>query len=130
VPAPIDGTILETFFDEGKTVPVYTTLFVIGERGEDADVFRSPSSALTATGSSAGATPPSASASPMVAHAQPPAVGVTSRASSHQAAPLADQHDLKSDADAGSGAEGKVLEENLRAEPDSPPRTPRKPIPA
>jgi len=45
VPAPMDGTLLETFFDEGMLVPVYTNLFVIGEPGENADIFRPSSSA-------------------------------------------------------------------------------------
>ena len=30
VTAPVDGTVLETFFDEGALVPVFTNLFVIG----------------------------------------------------------------------------------------------------
>src|ERR1035437_4139271 len=40
VAAPVDGTVLETFFDEGALVPVFTNLFVLGEAGESADAFR------------------------------------------------------------------------------------------
>src|SRR5690348_1540620 len=40
VNAPVDGTLLETFFDEGALVPVFTNIFVIGERGESAEEFR------------------------------------------------------------------------------------------
>src|SRR6185295_15147717 len=40
VSAPVDGTVLETFFDEGALVPVFTNLFVIGAPGEDAARFR------------------------------------------------------------------------------------------
>src|SRR5579872_6649784 len=40
VTAPIDGTLLETFFDEGTLVPVFTNLFVIGSPGEPTEVFR------------------------------------------------------------------------------------------
>ena len=40
VTAPADGTVLETFFDEGALVPVFTNLFVIGEPGESVDAFR------------------------------------------------------------------------------------------
>src|ERR1035437_7496977 len=40
VTAPVDGTLLETFFDEGALVPVFTNLFVLGEPGESADAFR------------------------------------------------------------------------------------------
>src|SRR6266496_5562612 len=35
VPTPVSGTLLETFFEEGALVPVFTNLFVIGTPGED-----------------------------------------------------------------------------------------------
>src|ERR1039457_4602060 len=34
ITAPVSGTILEVFFTQGDFVPVFTTLCVIGERGE------------------------------------------------------------------------------------------------
>src|SRR6266404_370282 len=34
VTAPIDGTILEVLFEEGAYVPVFTTIFTIGDAGE------------------------------------------------------------------------------------------------
>src|SRR5580693_5481921 len=34
VTAPADGTLLETFFEEGALAPVFTRLFVIGTPGE------------------------------------------------------------------------------------------------
>ena len=40
VTAPVDGTLLETFFEEGALVPVFTNLFVIGEAGESVESFR------------------------------------------------------------------------------------------
>ena len=40
VTAPVDGVVLETFFDEGALVPVFTNLFVIGDPGESAEGFR------------------------------------------------------------------------------------------
>src|SRR5258707_7396370 len=42
VTSPVDGTLLETFFDEGVLVPVFTNLFVIGSPGEAVDSFRPP----------------------------------------------------------------------------------------
>src|SRR5947207_13260775 len=45
VTAPLSGTLLDTFFDEGALVPVYTNLFVIGQAGENTDVFRPRSAA-------------------------------------------------------------------------------------
>jgi pyruvate/2-oxoglutarate dehydrogenase complex dihydrolipoamide acyltransferase (E2) component len=54
VTAPVSGTLLETFFDEGALVPVFTNLFVIGEAGENAEVFRpQPSGTMAAAGLSA-----------------------------------------------------------------------------
>src|SRR3954447_9161838 len=46
VTSPVDGILLDTFFDEGALVPVFTNLFVIGDPGESADSFR-PGSALS-----------------------------------------------------------------------------------
>src|ERR1051325_2044008 len=40
VTAPVDGTVLAEFFDEGALVPVFTNLFVIGTPGESAEQFR------------------------------------------------------------------------------------------
>src|SRR5215470_11897505 len=40
VTAPVSGTVLETFFEEGVLVPVFTNLFVIGAPGEAVDGFR------------------------------------------------------------------------------------------
>ena len=44
VTAPVDGTVLATFFEEGALVPVFTNLFVIGSPGENTDSFRPRSS--------------------------------------------------------------------------------------
>jgi pyruvate dehydrogenase E2 component (dihydrolipoyllysine-residue acetyltransferase) len=40
VAAPVAGTVLEIFFEEGALVPVFTTLCVIGNPGESVDAFR------------------------------------------------------------------------------------------
>lgn len=40
ITAPVAGTMLETFFDEGAVVPVFTRICVIGVDGESADGFR------------------------------------------------------------------------------------------
>ena len=44
IEAPTDGILLETFFETGALVPVFTTLFVIGNPGENAETFRSKNS--------------------------------------------------------------------------------------
>src|SRR5437764_12366072 len=40
VTSPIDGVLLESFFDEGALVPVFTNIFVVGAAGESAEAFR------------------------------------------------------------------------------------------
>src|ERR1041385_3714638 len=40
VTSPVDGVLLEAFFDEGALVPVFTNLFVVGKPGESAEGFR------------------------------------------------------------------------------------------
>jgi pyruvate dehydrogenase E2 component (dihydrolipoamide acetyltransferase) len=45
VTAPVSGTLLAAFFDEGALVPVFTNLFVIGEPGEGIERFRPGSQA-------------------------------------------------------------------------------------
>ena len=99
VPAPMDGTLLETFFDEGVLVPVYTNLFVIGEPGENADIFRPSSSAVTAAGSSApGALRRSRRtrnrSRRRIEPQPPPAPEAASRAFSPRAERFADEHDF------------------------------------
>jgi pyruvate dehydrogenase E2 component (dihydrolipoyllysine-residue acetyltransferase) len=49
--APVDGTVLETFFDEGAVVPVFTNLCVIGSDGESVEGFRPASGAPHASAS-------------------------------------------------------------------------------
>ena len=34
VTSPVDGVLLESFFDEGALVPVFTNIFVVGDPGE------------------------------------------------------------------------------------------------
>ena len=40
ITSPVNGTVIETFFEEGALVPVFTNLVVIGEPGESAEAFR------------------------------------------------------------------------------------------
>jgi pyruvate dehydrogenase E2 component (dihydrolipoamide acetyltransferase) len=47
ITAPVDGTILDTFFEEGALVPVFTTVCVVGRAGESVAEFRPPSAAAT-----------------------------------------------------------------------------------
>src|SRR3954468_8860940 len=40
VTSPVDGVLLESFFDEGALVPVFTSIFVVGAPGEAREGFR------------------------------------------------------------------------------------------
>src|ERR687895_2602927 len=42
ITAPVNGVVLETFFEEGALVKVFTNIFVIGEPGESAEALGPP----------------------------------------------------------------------------------------
>ncbi|HNY39642.1 MAG TPA: dihydrolipoamide acetyltransferase family protein [Bryobacteraceae bacterium] len=127
IPAPVDGTVLETFFEEGALVPVFTNLFVLGEAGESAAAFRpqgaAPAQAAAVAEVSASVPPVTQiadrpAASPAPAHAPTASAG----ALSPRARRFAAQHNFHPPAVAGSGPGGRVLEEDLRKEFYSSPR--------
>jgi pyruvate dehydrogenase E2 component (dihydrolipoamide acetyltransferase) len=118
VTAPADGTVLETFFDEGALVPVFTNLFVIGEPGESVDAFR-PQGAVAATEAPPTATPDAPKVDRQVARPVPAA---PSGSLSPRAKRFAAEHDFHSEAVTGSGPAGRVLEDDLRKQFYASPR--------
>jgi pyruvate dehydrogenase E2 component (dihydrolipoamide acetyltransferase) len=118
VTAPAGGTVLATFFEQGALVPVFTKLFVIGNPGENVEVFRPQSKGSTPAADAAGSPTPSArNASP---GGQP--VTATDASLPHSAAPFsprarrfAEEHNFHPRAVSGSGPGGRVLEADLRA---------------
>ena len=105
VTAPTDGVLLETFFEEGALVPVFTNLFVIGAPGESVDSFR----------------PHSVAASEPVEQAPAPTVAQVSdlrAASTNSYSPrarrFAEEHDFRPASITGSGPGGRVLEADVR----------------
>src|SRR5215831_11418083 len=70
VTSPVDGVLLESFFDEGALVPVFTNIFVVGAPGEGVDAFRPGSVPATAD-----ATAPVVRAVPSLAPAAAKAAG-------------------------------------------------------
>jgi len=120
ITAPVDGTVLETFFEEGALVPVFTNVFVIGEAGESADAFRPQ-----------GAAPPKTSAATEIAAATEPQFIATPKAPnvdrlagslSPRARRFAEEHAFRPAAVTGSGPGGRVFEEDLRKQYYSSPR--------
>ena len=123
VTAPADGTVLETFFDEGALVPVFTTLFVMGEPGESVEAFR-PQGAAAPAGAPAkeaapAATPDAPKADRQVAQ---PVPAEPSGTLSPRARRFAAEHDFHPASVTGSGPAGRVLEEDLRKQYYETPR--------
>ena len=119
VAAPVDGTVLATFFEQGALVPVFTTLFVIGNPGESAETFRPQSKGLTPAADGSGAQTPSAGDANLgnrVARA------IVDASLSYSSAPLsprarrfAEERNFHPQAVSGTGPGGRVLETDLRA---------------
>jgi pyruvate dehydrogenase E2 component (dihydrolipoamide acetyltransferase) len=135
VTAPVGGTLLETFFEEGTLVPVFTNLLVIGEPGEDTSGFRpKPTEAAAAAPATASpqhtataqqnAAPQNAAAerSPAVAAAPASTPAAQAGGWSPRARRFADDHNFHPASVAGSGPGGRVLEEDLRREYYASPR--------
>ena len=108
VTAPAYGTLLETFFEEGALVPVFTNLFVIGEPGESVDAFRPKGAAAPAAKEAA------PTAAPEGPKAERPAPAASSGPLSPRARRFAAEHDFHPAAVTGSGPAGRVLENDLR----------------
>jgi pyruvate dehydrogenase E2 component (dihydrolipoamide acetyltransferase) len=124
VTAPASGTLLETFFEEGTLVPVFTNLFVIGEAGESGEAFRPPSAAAAPRETAAMAAAAPAAAAPERPAAVPaPAPAAPSGALSPRARRFAEEHGGAGTAlPPGSGPGGRILEEDLRRQYYASPR--------
>jgi pyruvate dehydrogenase E2 component (dihydrolipoamide acetyltransferase) len=121
IEAPIDGLLLDTFFDEGALVPVFTNIGVIGEEGEEYEGLRpklaagpvslvdrtleQPALAGERRGERAGSL--DAASAPVL---------------SPRARRFAEEHDFLPSQVSGSGPGGRVLEADLRNLYDRSPR--------
>jgi pyruvate dehydrogenase E2 component (dihydrolipoamide acetyltransferase) len=117
VPAPVAGTLLATFFEEGALVPVYTNMFVIGEPGEDAEPFRPGGNGLQA-----GPEPVRSADQPVAPSSAPVSQGAGNASFSPRARRFAEERDFHPASIAGSGPGGRVLEEDVRHAYFSSPR--------
>ena len=106
VTSPVDGILLESFFDEGALVPVFTNLFVIGSIGEAVETFRP--GAKTEEAAPVVEAPIRAAT---VRERSAPANGKFSP----RARRFAQEHNFHPTTVAGSGPNGRVLEADLKA---------------
>jgi pyruvate dehydrogenase E2 component (dihydrolipoamide acetyltransferase) len=121
--APVDGVLLETFFEEGALVPVFTVVCAIGSMGENVNDLRpksldAPSAPSVAVPS---AEPPAAAASPAPSNSGAPPM--ESVRLSPRARRFAREHDFHPGPVDGTGPGGRILEGDLRRLMHSAPRS-------
>jgi pyruvate dehydrogenase E2 component (dihydrolipoamide acetyltransferase) len=144
--APVGGTLLETFFEEGALVPVFTVICAIGSAGEDINALMP-----TAVGSPVGVAPPASDGRGSDETARGPEDGrpgpeegtVPGEAGapagparlSPRARRFAREHDFYPPSAQGRGPHGRVLEDDLRRALHAGPRpgpgpgpVPREPV--
>jgi pyruvate dehydrogenase E2 component (dihydrolipoamide acetyltransferase) len=113
VNAPVSGTLLATFFDEGALVPVFTNIFVIGAPGESVEQFRPDGQSAPAAESVA--------APAAVIEAPTVATPTNGAPYSPRARRFADQNNFHPADVRGSGPGGRILEQDLRSLFDAAP---------
>ncbi len=109
IAAPVTGTVLATFFDEGALVKVFTNLFVVGAPGESVAAFDPRSSG----------SPPASAADEGGQSALPASAPFSPRARR-----FAEQHNFQPGSVVGSGPDGRVLERDVRREYESASKAP------
>lgn len=114
VEAPAGGVILETFFEEGELVPVFTNICVIGEPGEDVEAYRPLRAARPAPAGEAPPAPPGQQPQVRQAAVEAAREGTAAAPLSPRARRFAEEHRFFPSAVTGSGPQGRVLEEDLK----------------
>ncbi len=114
VESPAEGTLIAQFFAVGDDVPVMTNVGVIGETGDDVELFRPE------TTSSAAATPTNTSSkSPAPSPATPQSTATQRNGGdvfiSPRAQVLADKHNIPLNALTPTGPEGRIIERDVQA---------------
>jgi pyruvate dehydrogenase E2 component (dihydrolipoamide acetyltransferase) len=115
--APVDGVLLETFFEEGAVVPVFTPICAIGARGETAEGIRSGVAAPAPrdAGESASSTVEERG-NPTLAPVSAPPEGERQAISrlSPRARRFAREHAFTPPLTEGTGPGGRLLEDDVR----------------
>jgi pyruvate dehydrogenase E2 component (dihydrolipoamide acetyltransferase) len=115
ITAPAAGMLLDTFFDEGALVPVFTTVAVIGRAGEDIDAFRPSRGRDSGVGirdSKTTNTNHADNESP-VARIPNPESQITPGAASPRARRLAAARGISLAGVAGTGPGGRIIERDI-----------------
>ncbi|MEI9973181.1 MAG: biotin/lipoyl-containing protein [Ignavibacteriota bacterium] len=112
VTAPVGGSLLATFFEEGAVVPVFTNFFVVGNPGESAEAFRPQGAAAPTTAAVAVAVAALEPVAVAVAAAAPAVTGPMRM--SPRARRFAEVHNFHPAVVIGSGPGGRILEEDIR----------------
>jgi len=107
--APAAGILLETFFEEGALVPVFTNVCVVGEPGESVEEFRPRQVPAPPPPVGEAGYPLGAPVQPAPAEAPPSEPRLTPRARRFAA-----EHGFFPRALTGSGPGGRILEQDLR----------------
>jgi pyruvate dehydrogenase E2 component (dihydrolipoamide acetyltransferase) len=113
VTAPVAGTVLAIFFEEGALVPVFTNILVIGDQGESVEPFRPVGTSAVESGPVQQA--PQA-ATPAQGGRRSPAGPATAASFSPRASRFAALHGFHFHPAslAGSGPGGRVLERDIQ----------------
>ena len=107
--ASASGIVLETFFEQGALIPVFTNICVIGDPGEPFEQFRPKAAAPVEA---------LAEKQPVKTAAPAPRTGQEAVAREGSLSPrarrFAEEHDFHPEKVAGSGPGGRILEQDLR----------------
>jgi pyruvate dehydrogenase E2 component (dihydrolipoamide acetyltransferase) len=112
--APVDGTLLAVFFQDGDVVPVYANIAVLGAPGEPVDQFKpgaSGANQVSQAETSVASSPSGHAAATSTPDATAP--DTTAAAMSPRARRFARAHDFFPRDVVGSGPGGRVLEADL-----------------
>ena len=125
ITAPVGGTMLATFFDEGALVPVFTTVCIIGTPGEGIEQHIPAGGRDSGFGIRDSALPQSPDGGARITTPaqipNPESQITTARALSPRARRVASEHGIDAAALAGTGPGGRVLERDVRAAYESSP---------
>lgn len=114
--SPADGTVLVSFYGEGDEVPVLENMMIIGEPGEDISALSAPASAEKAEET----TPSTDVTTPFTPGEEAPILAVQTvqtenRFISPRAKKLAEKNVVPVSQLAGTGPEGRIVENDVRA---------------